>query len=84
MYKQISEAILIKRAAEEGKTVLNSKTKYSKSILPELEVSLGGRMIERSADKVPSRVAIKKGHEEGQGRQGRKEERTKRKLRRAE
>ena len=48
MYRQISEYILIRQLQGKGSFVLNKKEEYSRSILPQLEVSIGGKMVDRS------------------------------------
>ena len=67
MYRQISEAVMIRRAeALRGKKkikILNNKLEYSRCILPELEVSMGGKMmIKKMNDEI--REEIKKKEEE--------------------
>ena len=46
-YRQISECIMIRRKQQGGALILNKKEEYSRSILPQLEVSLGGKLLEK-------------------------------------
>ena len=47
MYRQIGEAIKIRLMQGKGANILNKKEEYSRSILPQLEVSIGGRVINK-------------------------------------
>ena len=47
MYRQIGEAIKIRLMQGKGANILNKKEEYSCSILPQLEVSIGGRVINK-------------------------------------
>ena len=45
MYRQISECIRIRSMQNKGALILNKKEEYSRSILPQLEVSIGGKVL---------------------------------------
>ena len=52
-YRMISEPIHIRILQKKGVKILNKKDEYSRTILPQLEVSIGGKlMVERNVKKV--------------------------------
>ena len=50
-YRQLSECIHIRMIQKEGVLVLNKKEEYSRSILPQLEVSLRGKLLNKQVSK---------------------------------
>ena len=51
MYRQIGKCIRIRMMQGKGALVLNKKEEYSRSILPQLEVSIGGKVITNQRTK---------------------------------
>ena len=45
MYRQIVECISVRSMQSKGSLILNKKEEYSRSILPQLEVPIGGNMM---------------------------------------
>ena len=45
--RQIGECILIRTRQQNGAMIVNRKEEYSRSVLPQLEISIGGRMLVR-------------------------------------
>ena len=58
-YRQIGECVLIRKRQQEGILVLNKKEEYSISILPQLEVSIGGRiLVRRTAENIREQAVL--------------------------
>ena len=56
MYRPITECIRIRRLQNKGVEVINLKEEYSRSFLPQLEVSLGGKMMLGKVAKEAMRI----------------------------
>ena len=67
MYHQIAEAIQVRRAAGQGAVILDNKAEYRRSILPELEVRLGGKIYSNRADNINKNNATGEQEINGEG-----------------
>lgn len=48
-YRMISETIRIRRLQKQGAFILNSKEEFARTIVPQLEVSIGGKLVVKKA-----------------------------------
>ena len=55
--RQLGECILIRCRQQKGAEIVNRKEEYSRSVLPQLEVSIGGRMlVRRTAQEIKEKA----------------------------